>query len=150
VVREYFNNFGFQRWRKIHGETDDVNRVQMDIRHDHSKTVENVLKMLKDEGSLEGVSVCDAGCGTGSLAIPLAKEKEPPPPPLAHLFLGLSHHSSRMMRTVEGVATVQSWLPHLHMRGCEWTVGTTWRSEVFVTISLRIMSRILEWHKIIW
>ncbi|KAH8486609.1 hypothetical protein H0E87_025571 [Populus deltoides] len=43
-------------------------------RHDHSKTVENVLKMLKDEGSLEGVSVCDAGCGTGSLAIPLAKE----------------------------------------------------------------------------
>ncbi|KAL9375616.1 hypothetical protein Peur_032495 [Populus x canadensis] len=46
----------------------------MDIRHDHSKTVENVLKMLKDEGSLEGVSVCDAGCGTGSLAIPLAKE----------------------------------------------------------------------------
>ena len=74
MVREYFSNFGFQRWRKIHGETDDVNRVQMDIRHDHSKTVENVLKMLKDEGSLEGVSVCDAGCGTGSLVIPLAKE----------------------------------------------------------------------------
>jgi magnesium-protoporphyrin O-methyltransferase len=48
--------------------------VHMDIRHDHSKTVENVLKMLKDEGSLEGVSVCDAGCGTGSLSIPLAKE----------------------------------------------------------------------------
>ncbi|KAL3570019.1 hypothetical protein D5086_027268 [Populus alba] len=41
---------------------------EMDIRHDHSKTVENVLKMLKGEGSLEGVSVCDAGCGTGSLA----------------------------------------------------------------------------------
>ncbi|KAF2312798.1 hypothetical protein GH714_040496 [Hevea brasiliensis] len=40
----------------------------------HSKTVENVLKMLKDKGSLEGVTVCDAGCGTGSLAIPLAKE----------------------------------------------------------------------------
>nr|TKR90023.1 hypothetical protein D5086_0000237520 [Populus alba] len=33
------------------------------------------------------------------------------------------------MRTVEGVATVQSWLPHLHMRGGEWTVSTTWRSE---------------------
>ncbi|KAG6747273.1 hypothetical protein POTOM_049669 [Populus tomentosa] len=47
---------------------------EMDIRHDHSKTVENVLKMLKGEGSLEGVSVCDAGCGTGSLVIPLAKE----------------------------------------------------------------------------
>ncbi|KAG6746239.1 hypothetical protein POTOM_050770 [Populus tomentosa] len=49
----------------------------MDIRHDHSKTVENVLKMLKGEGSLEGVSVCDAGCGTGSLVIPLAKEGAP-------------------------------------------------------------------------
>ncbi|KHN17459.1 Magnesium-protoporphyrin O-methyltransferase [Glycine soja] len=30
--------------------------------------------MLKDEGSLQGVTVCDAGCGTGSLSIPLAKE----------------------------------------------------------------------------
>ncbi|KAJ6764305.1 METHYLTRANSFERASE [Salix koriyanagi] len=74
VVREYFNNSGFQRWRKIYGETDEVNRVQKDIRLGHSQTVENVLKMLKDEGSLEGVSVCDAGCGTGCLAIPLAKE----------------------------------------------------------------------------
>ncbi|WCJ36346.1 magnesium-protoporphyrin IX methyltransferase [Euphorbia peplus] len=74
VVREYFNNSGFQRWRKIYGETDDVNRVQLDIRLGHSKTVENVLKMLTDERSLDGVTVCDAGCGTGLLAIPLAKE----------------------------------------------------------------------------
>ncbi|EXC05159.1 Magnesium-protoporphyrin O-methyltransferase [Morus notabilis] len=74
VVREYFNNSGFQRWRKIYGDTDDVNRVQKDIRLGHSKTVESVLKMLKDEGSLAGVTVCDAGCGTGSLSIPLAKE----------------------------------------------------------------------------
>lgn len=74
VVKEYFNNSGFQRWRKIYGETDDVNRVQKDIRLGHSKTVENVMKMLNDEGSLKGITVCDAGCGTGSLAIPLAKE----------------------------------------------------------------------------
>ncbi|XP_050221697.1 magnesium protoporphyrin IX methyltransferase, chloroplastic [Mercurialis annua] len=74
VVREYFNNTGFQRWKKIYGETDEVNRVQRDIRLGHSKTVENVLQMLKDEGSLKGVTVCDAGCGTGSLSIPLAKE----------------------------------------------------------------------------
>ncbi|KDP22537.1 hypothetical protein JCGZ_26368 [Jatropha curcas] len=74
VVKEYFNNSGFQRWKKIYGETDDVNRVQRDIRLGHSKTVENVLMMLKDEGSLEGITVCDAGCGTGCLAIPLAKE----------------------------------------------------------------------------
>ncbi|KAF5932829.1 hypothetical protein HYC85_029000 [Camellia sinensis] len=30
--------------------------------------------MLIDEGSLEGVTVCDAGCGTGCLSIPLAKQ----------------------------------------------------------------------------
>ncbi|CAI9773691.1 unnamed protein product [Fraxinus pennsylvanica] len=74
VVKEYFNNDGFQRWRRIYGETDDVNKVQLDIRIGHSKTVENVMKMLTDEGSLKGVTVCDAGCGTGSLSIPLAKE----------------------------------------------------------------------------
>ncbi|KAJ8452186.1 hypothetical protein Cgig2_005991 [Carnegiea gigantea] len=74
VVREYFNGTGFQRWKKIYGETDDVNKVQLDIRLGHSKTVENALKMLNDEGPLNGVTVCDAGCGTGSLSIPLAKE----------------------------------------------------------------------------
>ncbi|KAK7318340.1 hypothetical protein RJT34_03039 [Clitoria ternatea] len=74
VVREYFNKSGFERWKKIYGETEDVNRVQRDIRLGHSKTVENTLLMLKDEGSLQGVTVCDAGCGTGSLSIPLAKE----------------------------------------------------------------------------
>lgn len=74
VVREYFNGTGFQRWKKIYGESDDVNKVQMDIRVGHAKTVENVLKMLTDEGPLKGISVCDAGCGTGSLSIPLAKQ----------------------------------------------------------------------------
>ncbi|CAN1317953.1 Magnesium protoporphyrin IX methyltransferase, chloroplastic [Linum perenne] len=74
VVKEYFNNSGFQRWRKIYGETDDVNRVQRDIRLGHSKTVEKTMVMLQEEGSLRGVTVCDAGCGTGLLSIPLAKE----------------------------------------------------------------------------
>ncbi|KZV21770.1 magnesium protoporphyrin IX methyltransferase, chloroplastic-like [Dorcoceras hygrometricum] len=74
VVKEYFNNDGFQRWRRIYGETDDVNKVQLDIRLGHSKTVENAMKMLLDEGPLNGVTVCDAGCGTGSMSIPLAKE----------------------------------------------------------------------------
>ncbi|CAN4086557.1 unnamed protein product [Withania somnifera] len=74
VVREYFNNNGFERWKKIYGDTDDVNKVQLDIRLGHSKTVENVMKMLTEEGSLQGVTICDAGCGTGCLSIPLAKE----------------------------------------------------------------------------
>ncbi|MTV28895.1 methyltransferase domain-containing protein, partial [Nitriliruptoraceae bacterium ZYF776] len=74
VVREYFTNDGFQRWKKIYGDTDDVNKVQLDIRIGHAKTVESVMKMLTDEGSLKDVSVCDAGCGTGLLSIPLAKQ----------------------------------------------------------------------------
>ncbi|GMH23473.1 hypothetical protein Nepgr_025316 [Nepenthes gracilis] len=74
VVKEYFNSTGFQRWRKIYGGMDDVNRVQLDIRIGHAKTVENAIKMLCDEGSLQGVTVCDAGCGTGCLSIPLAKQ----------------------------------------------------------------------------
>ncbi|KAH0935528.1 hypothetical protein HID58_012645 [Brassica napus] len=74
VVREYFNSTGFERWRKIYGETDEVNRVQKDIRVGHAKTVEKTMLMLTEEGSLDGVTVCDAGCGTGLLSIPLAKE----------------------------------------------------------------------------
>ncbi|KAH0871136.1 hypothetical protein HID58_078158 [Brassica napus] len=74
VVREYFNSTGFERWRKIYGETDEVNRVQKDIRVGHAKTVEKTMLMLTEERSLAGVTVCDAGCGTGLLSIPLAKE----------------------------------------------------------------------------
>lgn len=72
AVRKYFNTAGFERWRKIYGETDEINSVQKDIREGHAITVEKVLKWLREESSLEGVTVCDAGCGTGSLALPLA------------------------------------------------------------------------------
>ena len=45
--------------------------MQKDIRLGHAQTVDKVLRWL-DEGSMRGTTVCDAGCGTGSLAIPLA------------------------------------------------------------------------------
>ncbi|MCO5610384.1 hypothetical protein L7F22_064620 [Adiantum nelumboides] len=73
AVRNYFNTAGFDRWRRIYGETDDVNNVQLDIRQGHAETVQKVLGLLK-KGGLEGVTVCDAGCGTGSLTIPLMLE----------------------------------------------------------------------------
>ena len=31
-MKKYFNTEGFERWRKIYGETEDVNKVQLDIR----------------------------------------------------------------------------------------------------------------------
>jgi len=73
VVKEYFNDVGFERWRKIYGN-DQVNRVQQDIRLGHQQTVETVVNWLKDDGNLSEISICDAGCGTGSLAIPLAQQ----------------------------------------------------------------------------
>jgi len=72
VVKEYFNNEGFERWQKIYGNKDDVNAVQKDIRVGHAETVDKILKWL-DPQTISGKTVCDAGCGTGNLSIPLAE-----------------------------------------------------------------------------
>ena len=72
IVKDYFNATGFDRWRRIYGKTEDVNKVQKDIRIGHQQTIDTVIDWLKD-GNLEGISVCDAGCGVGSLSIPLAE-----------------------------------------------------------------------------
>jgi len=72
VVQNYFNTVGFERWRRIYGEG-TVNKVQRDIRTGHQQSVDTVLDWLRADGSLVGLSVCDAGCGVGSLSIPLAQ-----------------------------------------------------------------------------
>ena len=72
-VREYFNAEGFNRWNKIYSDSDEVNGVQMDIRDGHSQTIEKILNWVKADGDISGKSVCDCGCGVGSLAIPLAQ-----------------------------------------------------------------------------
>ena len=73
-VGDYFEGEGFQRWRRIYDESsEDVNKVQKDIRDGHAQTIDIALDWLTGRGSeLEGMTVCDAGCGTGSLAVPLA------------------------------------------------------------------------------
>jgi magnesium-protoporphyrin O-methyltransferase len=70
VVREYFNATGFDRWQRIYGDG-EVNKVQANIRTGHQKTIDNVLAWLAEKDA--AVTVCDAGCGVGSLAIPLAQ-----------------------------------------------------------------------------
>lgn len=72
VVREYFNATGFDRWRRIYGDG-EVNKVQLDIRKGHQQTVDTVIEWLTADGNLNGVTLCDAGCGVGSLSIPLAQ-----------------------------------------------------------------------------
>lgn len=72
IVKEYFNSIGFERWKRIYGNG-EVNKVQLDIRNGHQQTVDTVLSWLKADNNLTGLSICDAGCGVGSLSIPLAE-----------------------------------------------------------------------------
>ncbi len=72
VVKDYFNATGFDRWRRIYGDG-EVNKVQLDIRNGHQQTVDTVLSWLKADDNLTSLSICDAGCGVGSLSIPLAE-----------------------------------------------------------------------------
>ena len=73
IVKNYFNSTGFDRWRRIYGDG-EVNKVQLDIRNGHQQTVDTVLSWLKGDSNLAEISVCDAGCGVGSLSIPLAAD----------------------------------------------------------------------------
>ncbi len=71
IVKEYFNSTGFDRWKRIYGDG-EVNKVQLDIRNGHQQTVDKVINWLKADDNLAGITICDAGCGVGSLSIPLA------------------------------------------------------------------------------
>lgn len=73
IVKEYFNATGFDRWRNIYGDG-QVNKVQLDIREGHQQTIDKVVNWLKEDGNLANLTICDAGCGVGSLTIPLAQE----------------------------------------------------------------------------
>ncbi|SBO44892.1 magnesium protoporphyrin IX methyltransferase [Cyanobium sp. NIES-981] len=72
-VKGYFETTGFERWNRIYSESEDVNKVQRNIRLGHQKTVDNVLAWLQEQGDLASRSFCDAGCGVGSLSLPLAR-----------------------------------------------------------------------------
>jgi magnesium-protoporphyrin O-methyltransferase len=71
IVRDYFNTTGFDRWQRIYGDG-EVNTVQLDIRDGHQQTVNTLLGWFQEDGNLPGLTICDAGCGVGSLSIPLA------------------------------------------------------------------------------
>lgn len=72
IVKEYFNTTGFDRWRRIYGNG-EVNNVQLDIRQGHQQTIDKVTTWLNADGNLSQLTVCDAGCGVGSLSLPLAQ-----------------------------------------------------------------------------
>ena len=72
-VTDYFNGTGFDRWKRIYSQSDDVNTVQKNIRKGHQKTVDDVIVWLNDYPDLDKINFCDVGCGVGSLSIPLLK-----------------------------------------------------------------------------
>ena len=61
-VKGYFETTGFDRWNRIYSDSDEVNKVQRNIRIGHQKTVDNVLAWLQEQGNLANRSFCDAGC----------------------------------------------------------------------------------------
>ena len=71
-VQAYFESTGFERWNRIYSDSEEVNRVQRNIRLGHQKTEDAVLAWLQQQGDLTSRSFCDAGCGVGSLSLPLA------------------------------------------------------------------------------
>tara|TARA_Y100001968_G_scaffold248165_1_gene232690 strand:- start:13672 stop:14394 length:723 start_codon:yes stop_codon:yes gene_type:complete len=71
-VANYFNGMGFDRWNRIYSNSDEVNKVQRNIRIGHQKTVDDVLAWIKESKDFKKMSFCDAGCGVGSLTLPLA------------------------------------------------------------------------------
>lgn len=73
IVQDYFNTTGFDRWRRIYGNDGTVNKVQQDIRVGHQQTVDQVIEWLGADSNLATLTICDAGCGVGSLSIPLAQ-----------------------------------------------------------------------------
>lgn len=71
IVTEYFNNKGFDRWNRIYSEDGEVNSVQLDIRKGHAQTIDKLLDWIDEDGDAQGQTFCDAGCGVGSLTLPL-------------------------------------------------------------------------------
>ena len=53
-----------------------MNKVQLDIRDGHAQTIQKILNWVEADGDIQGKTVCDCGCGVGSLAIPLAQMGE--------------------------------------------------------------------------
>lgn len=73
VIRDFFNGAGFYRWNRIYSDTANVSKIQLDIRHGHAKTIKTVLKWINGEDNQQK-SICDVGCGVGTLCIPLASK----------------------------------------------------------------------------
>ena len=104
-------------------------QVQLDIREGHAATVDKVLGWIQQDGGLEGTTVCDAGCGTGALAIPLAlrgarvygsdisEAMVGPPPQQLRVFRVVEVRVSGTGNPAGAARRARKWLRHLRCHG---------------------------------
>jgi magnesium-protoporphyrin O-methyltransferase len=71
-IQSYFDGAGFERLSAIYGEEECIGFRHM-VRQGHRQVVDTVLSWLRPLNIAEFPTVLDAGCGTGSLSIPLAQ-----------------------------------------------------------------------------
>ena len=70
-IRSYFEGAGFESLRVVYSD-EACDGFRRSMRRGHSRVVETVLSWLAAPAGTEMQTVLDAGCGTGSLAVPLA------------------------------------------------------------------------------
>jgi magnesium-protoporphyrin O-methyltransferase len=74
-IQSYFDGEGFERWRAIYGQG-ELSGVRRSIRQGHTRMLAQVEQWLSDALTSDGrrpATVLDAGCGTGLLAVALAR-----------------------------------------------------------------------------
>jgi magnesium-protoporphyrin O-methyltransferase len=71
-IQSYFEGAGFERLNVIYGDKQCTGFRRV-VRQGHQQVVDMVLSWLCPGNSVECQTVLDAGCGTGSLSIPLAQ-----------------------------------------------------------------------------
>jgi magnesium-protoporphyrin O-methyltransferase len=71
-IQSYFDGAGFERLSAIYGD-ERCSGFRRVVRQGHREVVETVLSWLRPDTSAKSQTVLDAGCGTGSLSIPLAQ-----------------------------------------------------------------------------
>jgi magnesium-protoporphyrin O-methyltransferase len=70
-IRSYFEGAGFESMRLVYSD-EACDGFRLAMRRGHNQVVETVLSWLASPAGTEVQTVLDAGCGTGSLAVPLA------------------------------------------------------------------------------
>jgi magnesium-protoporphyrin O-methyltransferase len=71
LIQSYFDGIGFERLHRIYGE-DPCSGFRAMVRKGHREVLGTVQSWLDAEDAVAGKTMLDAGCGSGTMSIPLA------------------------------------------------------------------------------